>query len=252
MDVSSRAGIKMNEKEIIGSNEDALAVKPIPSVGEPAVKSRRRLFRQGASVVAVTLASRPVLAWHCKTTSAWGSELINPNTSLKTDSAHPLSADEGWYVSDWANNSNSNSALGGVGKPWDTLLAKCPTLKDKTTTSNGKANGTFDYTKVTLSKLVATLNYYGFVLKIPSGASGDNIAKTVFSYGSNDFRAATLTAQLNFILLSPKASPFDQEKCTNLTQLNTMASGSYQPANSSKVWSKSEIVTYLYQNWIIR
>ena len=43
--------------------------------------SRRRLLKTGVSVapIVLTLASRPVLAWHCKSTSAWGSEQLNAN-----------------------------------------------------------------------------------------------------------------------------------------------------------------------------
>lgn len=230
----------MNDKEIPTKCDEAREAKPLQG-GEPVVQSRRRLFRQGASVVAVTLASRPVLAWHCKTTSAWGSELINPTTSLKTDQAHPLYPDEGWYIADWARNTNTNSALGVVGFPWATLLQKYPTLKDASTTTNGN----FDFNKVTISKLVGVVG-----LVKPSGVNSASLAKNVFLTGSN-FKTAVLAAQLNYILLSPLDSPFQQEKCISLSQIKTMAAGSYSPM-PGVTWGQQEIYDYLTKNWIVR
>jgi hypothetical protein len=44
---------------------------------------RRRLLKVGATgaSVALTLTSRPARAWHCNSTSAWGSAQLAPTTS---------------------------------------------------------------------------------------------------------------------------------------------------------------------------
>lgn len=204
---------------------------------------RRNLFRKGAVVAGVTLSSRPVLAWHCKTTSAWGSELLNPATSLKNDTAHPRFADEGWYVRDWAVNSNTNGAMAGIGFPWNYLAVKFPAIVNSTT----KTRGVFDYKKVTVSMLVDKLG-----VKKPIGVSSSSLAKDVFAYGASDFRAAILAAQLNYVLLYPLNDPFNHEKCVSLEQLKQMAEVNFVPSVGGAPWTQTQIKTYLRENWIIQ
>ena len=205
---------------------------------------RRDLFRKGAAVVGVTLASRPVLAWQCKTTSAWGSELLNPTTSLKNNTtAHPKVVDEGWYVLDWSDNGTRNGAMSGVGRPWTYLKTKYPAIVNSST----KTNGVFDYSKVTVAMLATTL-----LVKIPTGVSGTSTAKSVFANGPQSFGAATLAAQLNFKLLSPLSDPFNHEKCVNLDQLKLMAETKFTPSVGGAAWNQTQVVDYLFLNYIIR
>ncbi|UCV17293.1 hypothetical protein [Ferribacterium limneticum] len=234
----------MNERVDISEQPTAESVKSAESASLGALGVvRRDLFRKGAVAVGVTLASRPVLAWHCKTTSAWGSELLNPTTSLKNDTAHPKVADEGWYVSDWKNNSNYNGAMSGVGKPWNYLKTKYPGIENSST----KTNGVFDYTKVTVGMLATTLS-----IQIPTGVSVASTAISVFANGRQNFGAATLAAQLNFKLLSPLIDPFNHEKCVNLDQLKLMAVTNFKPSVGGDFWSQTQVVDYLYLNYIIR
>ncbi|MDE2298344.1 MAG: hypothetical protein KGK18_09270, partial [Burkholderiales bacterium] len=61
----------------------ANADEAAPSIADTSFARRRRLLKLGATSVPVTLTltSRPVLAWHCNTTSAWGSAQMMPNNS---------------------------------------------------------------------------------------------------------------------------------------------------------------------------
>lgn len=223
-------------------------VAPAESVDEPvqashlvASTSRRRLLKLGTAAVPVvaTLVSKPALAWHCKSPSAWGSEIINPNTSLKTTAGHQSYPDESWYITDWRDNVARSSA--GFGdKPWTVLLGKYPGLKGPTTMTTGS----FDYTKLTIGKLLSVIP------GLRSTASSTDKVKLVLTSGS-DLQISTLVAQLNFILLSPlSANQFEQ--CLSPDALQKMALGNYSPSGISQTWDASKIKTYLYENYIAR
>lgn len=235
----------MDNKKIELENKET-ADLAIDSAGNvDLARSRRHLFRKGASVIAVTLVSRPVLAWHCKSPSAWGSELINPNTSLKTNDGHGSYADETWTISNWVSNESRNN----FGKPWAKLKSKFPALKDSSTTSTDSRGSTyFDFTKVTVKKLFASVSG----LARPSGLTDSAKMTDVLSMGG-DLQKYTIVAQLNYILLAPLASPNDLDKCLTLQDLQRMASGSYSPSNLGTVtWGPMEIKSYLFNNWIVR
>ena len=76
------------------SAENATPLKP------DLASARRRMLKRGIAVspVVLTLVSRPVLAWHCKSPSAWGSEDMNPTTSLRTNEGHNSWLDETWTI----------------------------------------------------------------------------------------------------------------------------------------------------------
>jgi hypothetical protein len=218
----------MNNNDNIDKQEDCDG-SPVRTTEAERVSSRRRLFRQGASVVAVTLISRPVLAWHCKSPSAWGSELINPNTSLKTNEGHQAYVNETWTIANWRNN----QSRAGLGKPWDVLKARYGNLF-----SNG------EYNKVKVKKLYETIT----AIKRPSGL-GDRTKIVDVLANSNSFQAYIIVAQLNHLLLA--ASGWDN--CLTLDEINEMATGSYSPGNSQDVvWLSDDIKKYLYENWIVR
>lgn len=217
-------------------------VAPVPDRHPIASPSRRRLIKLGTAAVPViaTLSSRPALAWHCQSTSAWGSEQINPTTSLKNKVGHQSYPNEAWYISDWRDNL-ARSAAGYTNAPWEVLNAKYPTLNDKTTRTNGK----FDYKKVTVAKLQATVAGLNF-----ANASGQATVKYVLTNGS-DLQKSLIVAQLNYILLSP-LSRNELEKCLPPGELQKMASGSYSPSGLGVTWDSVKIKQYLFDNWIAR
>jgi len=192
------------------------------NVAEPAIvpvaTARRRLLKSGVSLapIVLTLASRPVLAWHCKSPSAWGSEQLDPTTSLKTNQGHASYVDETWTVTNWKNN----TTRAGLQLPWSKL---------------GYYNGTWRQVKV--SQLVSR------GVAIPAGV--DTNMKVIDFLGSGtEFQKAIVVAQLNCILLS------SVRNCITLAELNKMASGTYSPPHVDTIWNPTDIVKYLQSNWI--
>lgn len=214
-------------------------VPPAPvTVASP---SRRKLVKLGTVAVPVvaTLASRPALAWHCQSPSAWGTEQINPSTSLKTNAGHQSYPDETWYISNWRDNI-ARAETGTTNKPWNKLKATYPAIFDSSTTTSGK----FDYTKVKISKLVAVIPG----IRV-AGASVTATVKTVLTSGT-ELQKSTIVAQLNYLLLSPYAAN-EIEMCLPFSDLQKMADGTYAPSGGS-TWTVTQVKAYLYHNWIAR
>ncbi|SFC73239.1 hypothetical protein SAMN05216344_13618 [Polaromonas sp. OV174] len=232
----------MSEIDRQGDAGADVAKAPISDSHPIASPSRRRLIKLGTAAVPVvaTLTSRPAFAWSCLSPSAWGSELINPNTSLKNKAGHQSYPNEAWYISDWRDNL-AQSAAGYTNAPWSVLNTKYPSLYDKTTKTNGK----FDYTKVTIKKLLATVPGLN-----AANANGQATVKEVLTSGS-PLQKSAIVAQLNYLLLSP-LSGNELEKCFPPGELQKMASGSYSPSGLGVTWDSTQITKYLFDNWIAR
>ena len=213
------------------------------------VSVRRRFLKGGASLapVVLTLASRPVLAWHCKSPSAWGSEIINPNTSLKNNAGHASYIDETWTISNWKNNTprtgNGLEDDGVAGKPWNELKTACPGLSnDETKSLNKKGRYFFDYRKVTVAHLVSYVP--GFV------NPGFGAATLVKDISSNDVKTYALVAQLNYVVLKNVKFSNGIDDCLREGQLAQMATGTYM--ENGKAWDLHKVKEYLYNNWVDR
>jgi hypothetical protein len=229
---------QINKQTEVAAEEAAAIVEDARPVAPP---SRRRLIKLGAAAVPVvaTLTSRPAFAWHCMSPAAWGSIDANPNTSLKTNAGHKTYVDETWYISDWKDNT-ARGATGNTKKPWAALKSKYPGLKDDTTTTSGS----FDYTKVTIDKLLMTVSVLN-----GAGASGADTVKAVLTNGT-PLQKSTIVAQLNYLILSP-LSGNQMESCLAFDKLTEMASGTYYPLGTDgQAWYADEIVRYLRENWI--
>lgn len=235
---------------------------PEPAVSAPVSapsSARRRLIKLGAvsAPVIATLTSRPALAWHCQTPSAWGSLKANPNTSLApSDSALPYQ-DECWYISDW-NGNVARSSSGYSSKPWETLWAKYPTLKAnnvpaKPATKTTKAQAAYcDYRLITVGQLVSVIP--GFKTSAPYATTMSQL------FGSASLHRSAITAQLNFILCAPLAnnmevclSPKSTRSTTTIPQsLQQMATRTYSPGKGIAVWGDATTIDYLYKTWMAR
>jgi hypothetical protein len=186
---------------------------------------RRRLLKVGATgaSVALTLTSRPARAWHCNSTSAWGSAQLAPTTSTTARNTSHEMSDECWTITEWVNNTSH----GGLGQPWPHLGC----------TNSGQINA---YTVGTLYK-----PYGG----IPTGLTTTNSLMNKLKYGTQ-FQKYMLVARLN-----AKFVP-NVQTClrNNLTdQLPLMASGSYSPPNlPGVVWNQAEIIQYLSSNFMVQ
>lgn len=229
----------MNENVVDKQTLSDAGTQAVPADANATSQSRRRLIKLGTSAVPViaTLASRPALAWHCQSPSAWGSELLNPTTSLKTNAGHQQYPDETWYISNWKDNV-ARSATGTSSKPWNKLKSKFPSIYDSTTSTNG----VFDYTKVTIAKLNTVTGVH------VAGANGALTVKTVLGSGT-DLQKSTIVAQLNYILLSPYSAN-EIEMCLKLDEIKQMAAGTY--TTSGETWDAAKVKQYLFNNWIAR
>ncbi len=208
--------------------------KPAHTVASP---SRRRLVKLGGVAVPVvaTLASQPALAWHCQSPSAWGSEIINPNTSLKTSGGHQTYPDEAWYITNWANNTARTGVSWLTAKPWTRFFTLYPAIK---------ASASNNYANVT----IAMLSSIGIQV---AGASSTAKVKNVLGTASGSgtpFQKSVITAQLNFKAVSGYAQN-EMESCLAFDNLKNMASGSYSPAGLGVNWSQNDIIRYLSENF---
>lgn len=214
----------------------AEAEGPVVESRPAASPSRRRLIKLGMAVPTVaTLISQPALAWHCKSPSAWGSEIINPNTSLKTNAGHQSYPDETWYIANWADNTPRSGVSWLTITPWSRFFALYPTIK--TAASNNSSNVT-----------IAMLGSIGINV---AGAIASAKARVVLGTGAGSgtpFQKSVITAQLNFKTVSGYAQN-EMESCLAFTNLNTMASGSYSPPGLGVNWHQTEIMQYLSENY---
>ena len=235
----------MNKPDPVDASQqvDGQAPSAGPAMAPPVSSARRRLIRLGAAAVpvAATVASRPALAWHCQTPSAWGSEVLNPNTSLATKPGHNDYVDETWTCVNWKDNT-TRTATGDSRKPWKALFDTYPAVK--TACSNNNAN-------VTIAHLVA--NVPGF--KNPGCTTTKKVRSEILASGTT-FQKLMVIAQLNDLLLAPSR---DWKACLRRNGdtgvagiLQDMADGSYQPAGVGVTWNQTDITNYLTNNWVAR
>lgn len=216
------------------SQEDNAPVQHLRPVASP---SRRRLVKLGTVAVPVvaTLASRSALAWHCQSPSAWGSEIINPNTSLKTNAGHQSYPDETWYISNWAGNTARTGVSWLTSKPWSRFFTLYPSIKSAV--GGNSSNVT-----------IGMLSSIGIqVAGVGASAKVRNVLGTGSGAGT-PFQKAVITAQLNFKTVSGY-SQNEMESCLAFDQLQTMASGSYSPAELGVNWNQADIIRYLRENY---
>ena len=186
---------------------------------------RRRLLKLGASgaSVALTLTSRPARAWHCNTTSAWGSAQLAPTASTTAREGGHEIGDECWSITEWCNN----TVHGSLGAPWSHL--GCTT----TTQINAYTVGTL-------------YQPYG---GIPTGLTSSNKLMDKLKNGTQ-FQKYMLCARLNAKFVT------NVQTCLRnnlIDQLPLMASGTYSPPNlPGVVWNQTDIMNYLTANWMVQ
>lgn len=211
---------------------DALGAQ---SEADAKVARRRRFIKLGASAVpvAMTLASRPVMAWDCHTTSAWGSAQLAAMTgSAKTRLDNTgVSGTECWYVDDWKSNSSTAPC-------WRTLTTK--RYGSSKSCLYGRSNCMISHI-------------------FPLGLSGVSSPTTTTAYsviiGGNKFASRITVARLNAIYGAGASNIALCVVTGNKDQIQEMARlGSlYSPPNSTGVvWSTSDITSYLHNSWLAR
>jgi hypothetical protein len=210
-------------------------VSPEGQVGTH-LTSRRRLIKLGgvAAPVALTLTSRPVMAWHCNTTSAWGSAQINPNQSTTARNLHNQLVDETWTIANWKDN----TTRAGLGMSWASL-GNAFGVAIQTT----NASGANYYKNLTAAWLFAAVG-------LPTGLAGTDKLWDKICDGSQ-WQKYMIVARMNTLLIANVKSCLTSS--THVDQLKLMATGTYSPSNlGGMVWNQAMIMQYLEHNWIVR
>lgn len=201
---------------------------------------RRRFIKLGASSVpvALTLTSRPVMAWHCSSTSAWGSAQMGQATvgSAKTRLDNNITdGNECWTVANWKNNNCTGSNMSTI--PWNVVKSKG------------------GYSSVVNAKAGLTIG-----MIFPNGLLGCNGSTTVWSIvsGNDKFKKSVTVARLNSVYATSYKSQIDSciiSSGNRSDQIQEMArlGSSYASPNAPTIkWSTDDIVAYLNSNWLAR
>jgi len=239
------------EKQTEGGG-GAVDVPVLPSTSVLSV-SRRRLIKLGASAapVVATLVSKPALAWHCQTPSAWGSLKANPRTSLAArDNLLPF-PDECWSISDWGANS-SRSSSGYSDPPWTVLANRFPQLKNVAANPKKHTAAYCNPVILTVAQLTTALAGTDF----QTMANGNLTIPQLFAGAS--VHRSTIVAQLNFLLCAPLGNQMEvclsPQATRNITKiplsLQNMALRRYSPGKGIAFWSDATTIEYLSKNWM--
>ncbi|WP_431264700.1 hypothetical protein ACQ859_04030 [Roseateles chitinivorans] len=210
---------------------------PVSPVQGSVVSQRRRRFIQAGVVpVGLTLASRPAMAWHCNTTSAWGSAILrNGGASVQARAdAAVINNTECWYISNWANNSGRSQVRGG-NAPWNYIIAQWYSGK---TLAYARAN-------LTVAKV------------FPGGLKNVSSTSNVYNLLKNDssgYGTMMIVARLNTLFAGNSVgqcvlSATGQDM---LLQMASQGPGIFKPSNSTgAAWTQADYKNYLYSNWLV-
>lgn len=218
-------------REAVPSNANVTAASP-----------RRRFIRLGASAVpvAMTLASRPVMAWHCNSTSAWGSAQLAGNVgSAKTRLDNTVTnGNECWKISNWKNNDTSGSNMSSA--PWNVV---------KTALGVSSVNDAKNALKV--NQIFTSLSGYAGTTKvwdIVNGGAG--WAQSVTVARLNTVYATSYQTQINACVVSNATGPNGGDQILRMASLGP---GQYFSPNSPTYkWTDADITGYLSTNWLAR
>lgn len=223
---------------------------------------RRRFIRLGAGSVPVglTLASRPVMAWHCYTTSAWGSQRadgVAAGTSVynrleKNVGTTRINGDECWYVSNWRNNTGRSSGPSRYQRqPWSYVGES---LRGRYKPGGGEYSQSTqaDHAK---SQLLVQAVFPGGL----AGFSGSTKCWDAIKNGVSTVSHYVLVAGLNRKFAEPSHRVI-MDQCLRPTsytgpdQLDEMAriGLGYKPPGRSEAWDLSDFTTYLSASYLAR
>ncbi len=209
--------------------------EPTLPVGAGVSQRRRRFIQAGVVPVGLTLASRPVMAWHCNTTSAWGSAVLrNGGASVQARAAAAvLSNTECWTITNWANNSIRSQVSNTA--PWMYVVARW--YSGKTVTDAQAKLTVGKLFPGTLKNVSSTANVYQLLTKDPGG-----------------WGTLMVVARLNTLFAGHSVA--DCVLSNGQDMLLTMAAqgpNAFRPSNSTgSPWTEAEIRRYLSENYLVR
>lgn len=242
----------MSERQINDPQPTPQAPASVDASGCQLASARRRRFIKlgGAAVpTALTLASRPVMAWHCNTASTWGSAQGMSNSSYtRSQDATRLFPDETYTTACWLNNSTRANLNAN---PW----AQAPLSRNTTNTSNSAY-----YKGYTVAQLLAgtgaTISGVSSTDTVWSILNGNpktprtNPFNGTFSAGSStcgEFQKLMLVAWLNFRVLNSTLNKCLMPGSTNV--LVKLGNTTYVGPTGAQ-WTQTEVIKYLKKNFV--
>ncbi|RTL47116.1 MAG: hypothetical protein EKK53_00350 [Burkholderiales bacterium] len=237
---------------------DPQSTPPAPAVVDATARQlasarRRRFIKLGGAAVptALTLASRPVMAWHCNTASTWGSAqgMSNSAYTRSQDLNVRLFPDETYTTACWLNNT---ARAGLSGNPWGCLPLGCDTA-NPTNSKYYKGYTVAQLLANTGGATIAGVNTADTVWSILNGAP-QRPASSPFNgrlVNSNstcgEFQKLMLVAWLNFKVLNSTLNKCLAPNSTNV--LVKFGNTSYVDPTGA-TWTQARIVTYLKKNFV--
>lgn len=209
---------------------------PTPVAGSVVSQRRRRFIQAGVVPVGLTLASRPAMAWHCNTTSAWGSAILrNGGASVQARAeAAVINNTECWYISNWSANSGRSQVRGG-NAPWNYVIAQW---------YSGKS---LSYAR---SNLTVAKVFPGGLKNVSSTANVYNLLKNdAAGYGT-----MMIVARLNTLFAGNSVGQcvLSSTGQDMLVQMASQGPGTFKPVNSTgAAWTQTDFKNYLYGNYLV-
>lgn len=208
---------------------------PTPVAGAVVSQRRRRFIQAGVVPVGLTLASRPVMAWHCNTTSAWGSAVLRnggASVQARADNA-VLSNTECWTISNWVGNTVRSQVSSSA--PWSFVAAYW---------FSGKS---YSYCKNNLT--VAKVYPGGLKNVSPTAKVAD-----LFAQSSSSYATMMLVARLNTLFAGHNVAQCVVSSTGEdmLVKMASQGPNVFKPNNSSgAAWTSTDFYNYLKDNWLI-
>lgn len=242
----------MSERQINDPQPTPQALASVDaSVRQLASARRRRFIKLGGAAVptALTLASRPVMAWHCNTASTWGSAQGMSNSSYtRSQDATRLFQDETYTTACWLNNSGRSYLSSS---PWTRSPLSCSTVS--TNSKYYKAYTVGQLLSGTTCSGILGVNNNDCVWHILNGVA-KKPASTPFSGGfvagsssCGEFQKLMLVAWLNYKVLNSTLTKCLAPGSTNV--LVKMSSASYVGPTGA-MWDQATIIKYLKKNFV--
>lgn len=233
----------MSERQINDPQSTPQAPTPVDAAAQLASARRRRFLKIGGAAVptALTLASRPVMAWDCNTASMWGSvqgiSLAHSSylrSQVKTGVKQSLWADETYTKANWCGNT---SRTGLPASPWVALGSAL-----------GKPAGWNAFKSLVISDVV------------PSPIFGVTLSNNLWNYlnaGADEYGYLMVVAWLNYVTLGKTGTILGLEKClkpqstVSLTWMGT-AGGTTVTGPDGRAWNRQRVIDYLKANYVAR
>ncbi len=241
----------MSERQINDPQSTPQAPASVDASARQLASARRRRFIKlgGAAVpTALTLASRPVMAWHCNTASTWGSAQGMSNSSYtRSQDATRLFPDETYTTTCWLNNS-TRATLNT--NPWAQSPLSC------NTTDMSKATHYKFYTVAQLlagtGATITNVSTADTVWSILNGTSQK--PKTPFdgtfvpgTSTCGEFQKLMLVAWLNFRVLNSTLNKCLMPGATNA--LVKLGNTTYVGPTGVQ-WDQPTVIKYLKKNFV--